>query len=363
MARDSTEPTPPPQTPAPRGLIAGNYCHDVLFQDGAVVAESLGGAVSFISAVLDGLSISFDPVSKVGRDFKYSTARFSIVAPDCKTTLFHAYFDSGSGEDGHVDRVLKRVTSCDPIAPSDLPEAKFNFGMAVGVGGEILVETLERMIELCDVVFVDIQALIRVFDGVDGTVRLVALKESGFYHLLPRIGFIKASSEEAAYMDVEEVRNWCCVVVTNGKDGCTLYWKDGEMKIDPFVASQVDPTGAGDSFLGGLVAGLVQGLTVPDAALLGNFFGSLTVGQVGLPRFELRLLQGVKDEVERRKMQCIHGLNGINDEPNFLKPAEHDQFHASLGALKLQSKYPIPDCPRELSSPGKGTEHPSVLSA
>ncbi|KAI6691144.1 hypothetical protein NL676_027972 [Syzygium grande] len=111
--------------------------------------------------------------------------------------------------------------------------------MAVGVGGEILVETLEKMIKMCDVVFVDIQALIRVFDGVNGTVRLVELKESGFYHLLPRIGFIKASSEEAAYMDVEEVRKWCCVVVTNGKDGCTLYWKDGDMKIEPFVASQV----------------------------------------------------------------------------------------------------------------------------
>ncbi|KAI6686933.1 hypothetical protein NL676_032846 [Syzygium grande] len=363
MARGSPKPSQPHAAP-PRGLVAGNYCHDVLFRDGATVAESLGGAVSFISAVLDGLSVPFDSVSKVGPDFKYSTAaRCSIVAPDCVTTLFHAYFDSGSGESGHVDRVLKRVGSCDPIAPSDLPGGKFSFGMAVGVGGEILVETLEKMIEMCDVVFVDIQALIRVFDGVDGTVRLVELKESGFYHLLPRIGFIKASSEEAAYMDVEEVRKWCCVVVTNGKDGCTLYWKDGETKIEPFVASQVDPTGAGDSFLGGLVAGLVQGLTVPDAALLGNLFGSLTVGQVGLPKFELRLLQGVKDEVERRKMQCMHCLNGINDEPKFLEPAGHDQFHASLSALKLQSKYPIHDCPRELSSPGKGTEHPSPLSA
>ncbi|KAI6691770.1 hypothetical protein NL676_019480 [Syzygium grande] len=234
-------PSHPNPTPSPpRGLVATNYCHDVLFWDDAAVAESLGGAVSFISAVLDGLSVPFDSVSKVGPDFKYLTAAsYSIVAPDCVTTLFHAYFDSGSGESGHVDRVLKRVGSCNPIAPSDLPGGKFSFGMAVGVGGEILVETLEKMIEMCDVVFVDIQALIRVFDGVDGIVRLVELKESGFYHLLPRIGFIKASSEEAAYMDVEEVRKWCCVVVTNGKDGCPLYRKDGDMKIEPFVASQV----------------------------------------------------------------------------------------------------------------------------
>lgn len=163
--------------------------------------------------------------------------------------------------------------------------------MAVGVGGEILPETLERMIEICDVVLVDIQALIRDFDGVDGTVKLVELNKTRFYSLLPRIGVLKVSSEEAVYMDVEEVKKWCCVVVTNGEDGCTVNWGDGGLRISPFRANQEDPTGAGDSFLGGLVAGLVQRFAVPDAALLGNFFGSLTVEQIGLPTFDSRLLQ------------------------------------------------------------------------
>ena len=53
----------------------------------------------------------------------------------------------------------------------------------------------------------------------------------------------------------------------------------------------MDPTSAGDSFLGGFVAGLVHGLPVPDAALVGNLFGSLTVSQIGLPKFDSRLLQ------------------------------------------------------------------------
>ncbi|KAK2633807.1 hypothetical protein Ddye_028599 [Dipteronia dyeriana] len=72
-------------------------------------------------------------------------------------------------------------------------------------------------------------------------------------------------------MEVEEVRKKCCVVVSHGKEWCELYLIDGEMmKILPFLANQVDPTGAGDNFLGGFVAGLVQGLPVPDVALLGN---------------------------------------------------------------------------------------------
>lgn len=273
---------------SPRGLIAGNYCHDVLIKDEVVIAESLGGAASFISAVLDGLEIPADYVCKVGPDFAYAVNHKPLISYSCETTVFHAFFCE---EPARNDRVLKRVGSCDPIFPSDLPDSRFDFGMAVGVGGEIVPETLEKMVNICNVVFVDIQALIRVFDPIDGTVSLVNLNETGFYRLLPRIGFLKASAEEALFMDLEEVRKCCCVVVTNGKEGCTVYWKDVELKVSPFPTVQVDPTGAGDSFLGGLVAGLVQGLVVQDAALLGNLFGSVTVSHIGLPKLDFRLFE------------------------------------------------------------------------
>ncbi|WCJ29206.1 Inositol 3-kinase [Euphorbia peplus] len=324
-----------PHHPSSPVLIVGNYCHDVLIQDSAVLAESLGGASSFISAVLDALSIPCNLISLVGHDFKYPVLHSPIVVPSAKTTSFHAHFDSGVHSGGHQDRILKRVSACDPIKPSDLPDSRFVFGMAVGVGGEILPETLERMIEICDVVLVDIQALIRDFDGEDGgTVKLVELRKTKFYSLLPRIGVLKVSSEEAVYMDVDEVRKWCCVVVTNGEDGCRVHWRDGDLGISPFVANQKDPTGAGDSFLGGFVAGLVQRLAVPDAALLGNFFGSLTVEQIGLPKFDSRLLQRVKDDVETRKKQFLQYERSDN-ELKFMKPAGHETFHSSLCAAKL----------------------------
>lgn len=282
----------PPQNSNLRGLIVGNYCHDVLIRDGNVVGETLGGSASFVSAVLDVLSISYQLIAKVGSDFAYATNHRPAVIPTSKTTLFHAYFDSEVDAVGHQDRVLRRVCACDPIRPSDLPGAAgFDYGMAIGVGGEILPETLERMLDICNVVFVDIQALIRTFDVGDGTVKLVGLKDSGFFHLLPRIGFLKASADEAFFIDLDEVRQFCCVVVTQGKNGCKVYWKDGEMQIAAFTANQVDPTGAGDSFLGGFAAGLLQGLSVPDAALLGNFFGSLTVAQLGPPKLDIRLFQ------------------------------------------------------------------------
>lgn len=333
-----------------RCLIAGNYCHDVLIKDDVVIAESLGGAVSFISAVLDGLSISSDYISKVGTDFVYSVNHRPITSASSKTTVFHAYF---STETERQDRILKRISACDPVTPSDLPKSNFDFGLAVGVGGEILPETLERMIDICKIVFVDIQALIRVFDPVDGTVNLVHLDQTGFGPLLKRIGFLKASAEEATYVDVEEARKWCCVVVTNGKEGCALYTKDEELPLAPFSAFQVDPTGAGDSFLGGLVAGLVHGLNVPDAALLGNFFGSLTVGHIGLPKFDSRLLQRVKDEVLKRRLQWSGSHEKQEDGPKKLKPSDYEEFQAALNEAKMVAAQSIKECKWDLhSSPG-----------
>ncbi|KAK8352436.1 hypothetical protein V6Z11_A05G094800 [Gossypium hirsutum] len=168
--------------------------------------------------------------------------------------------------------------------------------MAVGVGGEILPETLEKMVDNCGAIFVDIQALIRVFDTND-RVKLVGLiKESGFYHLLPCVKFLKVSSEEALFMDMEKVRQW----------------KDGKIKIEPFGANQMDPTGGGDSFLGGFVGALVHGLGVHDAAFVGNFFGSLSVAQIGLPKFDLRLLQVCFDQ-ERRNSRSDRGKEKVID--------------------------------------------------
>ncbi|KAL1541080.1 inositol 3-kinase [Salvia divinorum] len=338
-------------------LVVGNYCHDVLRKDGVVLAESLGGAAAFISTVFDGAAVSSTFVSKVGSDFAYSVARPPSVSLSSKTTAFHAHFSS---QVQRHDRVLKRVESCAPITPSDLPASRrFEFGMAVGVAGEILPETLERMLDICDTVFVDVQALIRAFDPADGTVSLVHLRDSGFGHLVPRIGFLKASSDEAPYVGVEAARKECCVVVTSGEEGCTVYYRNVEQRIAPFPTVQVDPTGAGDSFLGGLVVGLVHGLPVPDAALLGNFFGSLTVGQLGLPKFDSRVLQAVKDELQRRRLKMI-GNERLNGELVFVKPNDHEDFHMALVRAKIIASLPVRDCQQD--SPRLVENHNHVSS-
>ncbi|CAK9311587.1 unnamed protein product [Citrullus colocynthis] len=87
---------------------------------------------------------------KGGEDFAYSTNQSPIVGGNSKTAAFHAFFDSSIAEDGHRYLILKRVVAFAPILPSDLLDFRFDFGMAVGVGGEVLREKLEQMIEFYD---------------------------------------------------------------------------------------------------------------------------------------------------------------------------------------------------------------------
>ncbi|XP_020574275.1 inositol 3-kinase [Phalaenopsis equestris] len=312
------------------GLVVGNYCHDVIFRDGVVVGEGLGGAASFLSNVLDPLSRNPSIyISKVGSDFSYSVSNAPITSTSSRTTLFHAHFPSASGGGYHGDRILHRVRACESIFPSDLPLCRFDFGLAAGVAGEILPETLALMLDLCRVMLVDVQGLIRVFDSGDGTVGLAPLRSTAFLEFIPRIDFLKASADEAPFLDLEEVRKVCCVIVTEGKDGCSVYWKEGEVKVAPFPVVQIDPTGAGDSFLGGFVVGLSWGLAVPDAALLGNFFGALTVGQIGVPKFELSLLKAVRQELERMGTQFSEPCSR-NFSVSYQKSVSHEDFRDFL---------------------------------
>ncbi len=71
------------------------------------------------------------------------------------------------------------------------------------------------------------------------------------------------------------------VVVTDGAIGCAVSSGEFEGTVPAPRVTVVDATGAGDAFLGGLLAGLHQGLGLADAARLGNACGAACVERLG----------------------------------------------------------------------------------
>lgn len=76
--------------------------------------------------------------------------------------------------------------------------------------------------------------------------------------------------------------NCLSVLITQGKDGMTLFENDGKVIHIPTVAKKVfDVTGAGDTVISTFSLALASGVDLKSAAVLSNYAAGLVVGEVG----------------------------------------------------------------------------------
>ena len=86
------------------------------------------------------------------------------------------------------------------------------------------------------------------------------------------------------------------LLITQGKDGMTLFEKEGQISHIPTVARKVyDVTGAGDTVIAALVLGMASGLDLKNAAVIANFAAGIVVGEVGTSTVNAEDLKKVVD--------------------------------------------------------------------
>ncbi len=84
-----------------------------------------------------------------------------------------------------------------------------------------------------------------------------------------------------AAVDELRVRNGAPVVVTRGALGMMVSDPEWTRVPGVTVIGEIDPTGAGDSATAGAVLALCAGAELPEAAVVGNLVGSITIQQIG----------------------------------------------------------------------------------
>ncbi len=79
------------------------------------------------------------------------------------------------------------------------------------------------------------------------------------------------------------------VIMTAGANGCAISAKDTAVRIPAFRVKVVDTTGAGDAFLGAVMAGILWELGWPEIGRLANAAGAVCAGRLGAfpPGFEV----------------------------------------------------------------------------
>ena len=91
-----------------------------------------------------------------------------------------------------------------------------------------------------------------------------------------------------------------CIITTLGEVGSLLCSKDKEVRIPAGKPRQVvDPTGAGDSFRGGLICGLVKGMDVEQCARMGSICSSFAVECYGTQTYTF-----TPEEFQNRLSTC-----------------------------------------------------------
>ena len=167
------------------------------------------------------------------------------------------------------------------FSPKDV-QSRSKVCLISGVIREVLPQTIEKLSSLCQVVFCDVQGFIRKVDQL-GRVYHVNLAGTEFYDLLPKINFLRLNRLESQFVKVKEISRKAIVLLTKGKQGCSIFEKGKEFEVPTRPLPEKDPTGAGDLFLGGFAYGILRGYSLERCAQIANYCGGLAVRRIGVP--------------------------------------------------------------------------------
>jgi len=278
--------------------------------------ETLGGPPTFCSLAANKLDSRVSIVSKVGGDFpseyvEWLAARgvdlsgLSVVE-SASTTRFVLRYEGG----GRMLQLKSRASSIDMDDISDSLRSRAIH--AAPISDELPDDAIDKMRGSTDVLSLDPQGLLRIFDEQGNA----SLGKRGNPELLRKIDIFKSATKElesfvgttnltSALEEIHE-QGVQIVIVTKGSEGSVLSHRG---KIYEIPACEpvafVDPTGAGDAFIGAFLAEYTQGREATWCACVGSASASFVVEDLGPSRF------GEKQEVYERASESFENVRTL----------------------------------------------------
>jgi len=263
--------------------------------------------VTYVSLSAKRLGANVSIISKVGEDFPEAylwwlsqegidLSKVAKIKHE-KTTRFELNYNSDMS-----NRTMRLASKAPSIKVEDVPSSlKTKAVHLAPIANEIPCEVAEKLAKSAEVISLDPQGLVRVFDE-NGLVANEPLKDK---RMLELIDVYKSSQDEIeAVTGVADLKSAIkavhdfdveIVIVTLGMKGAVLSIGGAMYEIPAYTPNKlVDPTGAGDAFIGGFLAEYVRGKEALWCACVGSALASTVVEGVG-PTF-----LGDKDEIYRR---------------------------------------------------------------
>jgi len=267
----------------------------------------LGGSVTYVSLVTKRLEGTVSIISKVGGDFPEAYIWWLrqegidlsgvIKLENERTTRFELEYSKDLS-----NRTLRLENRTSPINLSDLPNSLRARAVHIApIAGEISCEVVEHLKGCTEVTSLDPQGLLRSFDEAGNVTYGSPIDK----RLLSLINIYKSSQDEISIMTGHSDLNSAikalhdfgveAVLATLGVKGAVLSIEETLYRIPACDSAKVvDPTGAGDVFMGGFLAEYIHQKDSLWCACVGSAAASLVVEGLGPTFF------GEKEEIYRR---------------------------------------------------------------
>jgi sugar/nucleoside kinase (ribokinase family) len=289
-------------------VSVGHFSIDSIFlPDRNAPFVVLGGSSAYVSFAARRLDARVSVISKVGNDFpeayKWWLEQEGIdltgvsKVENAQTTRFELKYSSDLS-----DRVLQLKNRAPPISVQDLPNSLKAKAIHIApIAGEITYEIAEKLRSCAEILSLDPQGLVRNF-GENGNVILGSLVDK---RILGLVDIYKSSLKEIQAVTglsdidsaVKAVHEYGVkiVIVTLKANGAAVSVEDTIHKVPAYKPEKIiDPTGAGDAFIGSFLAEYVNGEDCSWCSYVGSAAASLVVEGIGPTFF------GDKEEIYRR---------------------------------------------------------------
>ncbi len=288
--------------------VVGHFAIDSIFlpsRSGPFVV--LGGSVTYVSFVTKRLDESVSIISKVGGDFPEAYMWWlrqegidlsGVIRLETeRTTRFELEYSNDLS-----NRTLRLKSRASPINLNDLPNSLRARAIHIApIAGEISYEVVEHLKGCTEVLSLDPQGLLRSFDDA-GNVTYCSPVDK---RLLNLINIYKSSQDEISTLTghsdlrsaIKAIHDLGVetVIVTQGIKGAVLSVEEMLYSIPACNSvAVVDPTGAGDVFMGGFLTEYLHQKDSLWCACVGSAAASLVVEGIGPTFF------GEKEEIYRR---------------------------------------------------------------
>jgi len=291
-------------------VVVGHFAIDLIIPlNGTKPRRRLGGPPTYVSLSAIKLDSSVSVISKVGGDFpeKYifwlrrkgvDLSGLKIDETSKTTSFLIRYYPNGGRE-----MILK--SRAPSIFIEDLlssPEAK---AIHISpIANEVSTDLIREACSIAPIVALDPQGLLRCFNN-DGRMRLHKI---GSLDFLMNVEVLKSSEREIKVLTgrdnvleaLRKVRDYGVdvAIATMGERGAIISYNNKIFSVPAAKPKAVlDPTGAGDAFIGAFLAEYIRGENPLWCACMGTAASSFLIEKIGPKGF------GNRKEVYKRAME------------------------------------------------------------